>query len=55
MINKMASHFQHKGVAGEELEFFQIDNIPYYDLDYTHDVLHNRIKVPPTWQVASWR
>lgn len=44
MINKMASHFQLKGVAGEELKFFLIDNIPYDDLDYTHDVLHNRIK-----------
>ncbi|MBU3143388.1 hypothetical protein [Clostridium sp. CF012] len=44
LINKMASHFQLKGVAGEELEFLLIDNIPYDDLDYTHDVLHNRIK-----------
>ncbi|MCB2296479.1 hypothetical protein [Clostridium tagluense] len=44
MINKMASHFQLKGVAGEELDFFLIDNIPYDDMDYTHDVLHNRIK-----------
>jgi len=44
MINKMASHFQLKGVAGEELELFVIDNIPYDDMDYTHDILHNRIK-----------
>ncbi|WP_291633448.1 hypothetical protein [Clostridium sp.] len=44
MINKMANNFQIKGVAGEELEFFLIENIPYEDMDYTHDVLHNRIK-----------
>jgi hypothetical protein len=44
MINKMASNFQLKGVAGEELDFFLIDNIPYEELDYTHDILHNRIK-----------
>ena len=44
MINKMANNFQLKGVAGEELEFFLIDNIPYEDMDYTHDILHNRIK-----------
>lgn len=44
MINKMASHFQIKGVAGEELEFFLVDNVPYEDMDYTHDILHNRIK-----------
>ncbi|MCB2352580.1 hypothetical protein [Clostridium estertheticum] len=44
MINKMANNFKSKGVAGEELEFFLIDNIPYGELDYTHDVLNNRIK-----------
>ena len=44
MINKMANNFQIKGVAGEELEFFLIENIPYEDMDYTHDILHNRIK-----------
>lgn len=44
MINKMANNFQSKGVAGDELEFFLIDDIPYEDIDYTHDVLHNRIK-----------
>jgi len=44
MFNKMANNFQIKGVAGEELEFFIIDNIPYEDIDYTHDILHNRIK-----------
>ena len=44
MINKMANNFQTKGVAGKELEFFIIENIPYDDLDYTHDVLHSRIK-----------
>lgn len=44
MINKMANNFQIKGVAGKELEFFIIENIPYDELDYTHDVLHNRIK-----------
>ena len=44
MINKMANNFQIKGVAGEELELFLIDNIPYEGMDYTHDVLHNRIK-----------
>jgi len=50
MINKMASHFQLKGVAGKELEFFLIDNIPFDDMDYTHDVLHNRIKQKMGWQ-----
>ena len=44
MINKMANNFQIKGVAGEELEFFLIENIPYEEMDYTHDILHNRIK-----------
>ena len=44
MINKMANNFKSKGAAGEELEFFIIDNIPYKDIDYTHDILHNRIK-----------
>ena len=50
MINKMASYFQLKGVAGKELEFFLIDNIPFDDMDYTHDVLHNRIKQKMGWQ-----
>ena len=44
MLNEMADNFQSKGVAGRELEFFLIENIPYDDLDYTHDVLHSRIK-----------
>lgn len=44
IFTKMANDFQIKGVAGEELEFFIIDNIPYYDMDYTHDILHNRIR-----------
>jgi len=44
MISKMANNFQIKGVAGKELEFFLIENIPFEDMDYTHDVLHNRIK-----------
>ncbi|MBK5240665.1 hypothetical protein [Clostridium sp.] len=44
MFNKMANNFQLKGVAGEELNFFIIEDIPYEDLDYTHDILHNRIK-----------
>jgi len=44
MFNNMANSFQIKGVAGEELEFFLIENIPYDDMDYTHDILHNRIK-----------
>lgn len=44
MFNKMATNFQIKGVAGDELEFFIIENIPYEDMDYSHDVLHNRIK-----------
>ena len=44
MFNKMASNFRIKGVAGNELEFFIIENIPYEDMDYSHDVLHNRIK-----------
>jgi len=44
MINKMADNFQLQGVAGEELEIFHIDNIPFEEMDYTHDILHNRIK-----------
>jgi hypothetical protein len=44
MINNMANNFQIKGVAGEELEFFLIEDIPYDDMDYTHDILRNRIK-----------
>ena len=44
IIKKMANNFQSKGVAGKELEFFLIDDIPYEELDHTHDVLHNRIK-----------
>lgn len=44
MFTKMANDFQIKGVAGDELEFFIIDNIPYYEMDYTHDILHNRIR-----------
>ena len=44
MFNKMANNFQIKGVAGNELEFFIIDDIPYEDMDYSHDVLHNRIR-----------
>lgn len=44
MFNKMATNFQIKGVAGKELDFFIIDNIPYEEMDYTHDILHNRIK-----------
>ena len=44
MINNMANNFQLKGVAGKELEFFLIDDIPYDEMDYTHDILRNRIK-----------
>ena len=44
IFTKMANNFQIKGVAGDELEFFIIDKIPYYDMDYTHDILHNRIR-----------
>ncbi len=44
MLNKMANNFRIKGVAGKELDFFLIENVPYEDMDYTHDVLHNRIK-----------
>lgn len=44
MLSEMANSFRSKGVAGRELEFFLIENIPYDDLDYTHDVLHSRIK-----------
>ncbi|MCB2289292.1 hypothetical protein LGK97_05880 [Clostridium sp. CS001] len=44
MINKMANNFKDKGVAGEELSFFLIENVPWDDMDYTHDILHNRIK-----------
>lgn len=44
IFNNMANSFQLGGVAGEELKFFLIENIPYDDMDYTHDILHNRIK-----------
>ena len=44
MINNMANNLQIKGVAGKELELFLIENIPYEDMDYTHDILRNRIK-----------
>lgn len=44
MLNKMANNFKDKGVAGEELRVFLIENIPWEDMDYTHDILHNRIK-----------
>jgi hypothetical protein len=44
MLNKMANNFKAKGVAGEELSFFLIEDIPWEDMDYTHDVLHNRIR-----------
>ena len=44
MLNKMAKNFQIQGVAGKELEFLFIENIPYEEMDYTHDILHNRIK-----------
>ncbi|MBU3158398.1 hypothetical protein KPL37_01265 [Clostridium frigoris] len=44
MIDKMANNFQNKGVAGKEMQFFLIDNIPYEEMDYTHDLLHNKIK-----------
>lgn len=44
MINKMAKNFQIQGVAGKELEFLSIESVPYEEIDYTHDILHNRIK-----------
>ena len=44
MFNKMVNNFQLKGVAGKELDFLIIDNVPYDDMDCTHDILHNRIK-----------
>ena len=44
MLDEMIKHFQIKGVAGEELNFFLLDDIPYDDLDFTHDVLQKRIK-----------
>ena len=44
MLDEMIKHFQIKGAAGEELNFFLVDDIPYDDLDYTHDVLQRRIK-----------
>ena len=44
IINNMANNLQVKGVAGKELELFLIENIPYEDMDYTHDILRNRIK-----------
>jgi hypothetical protein len=44
MLNEMASNFMDKGVAGQEFSFFLIENVPCEDMDYTHDVLHDRIK-----------
>lgn len=44
MLNEMANNFMGKGVAGEEFSFFLIENIPCEDMDYTHDILRNRIK-----------
>jgi len=44
MLGEMIKHFQIKGAAGEELNFFLVDDIPYDELDYTHDVLQRRIK-----------
>lgn len=44
MLGEMIKHFQGKGAAGEELNFFLVDDIPYEDLDYSHDVLQRRIK-----------
>jgi len=44
MISNMANNLQIKGVAGDELELFLIENIPYEDIDYTHDILRNRIE-----------
>jgi hypothetical protein len=44
MLNKMANNFKDKGVAGEEINFILKENVPREDMDYTHDILHNRIK-----------
>ncbi|MCY6353911.1 hypothetical protein [Clostridium sp. ZS2-4] len=46
MFGKMAKNFQNKGIAGEEFDFLLMDDddVPYDDLDYTHDVLQRRIK-----------
>jgi hypothetical protein len=44
MFNKMVSNFQIKGVAGNEIEFIIIENIPYEGMDNSHDILHNRIR-----------
>ena len=44
MLNEMANNFKSKGVAGEELKFFLIENIPWCDMDYTHDTLGIKIK-----------
>ncbi|WBW95098.1 hypothetical protein [Oceanirhabdus sp. W0125-5] len=44
MLDELIKHFQSKGAAGDELNFFLIDDIPYEELDYTHDVLQKRIK-----------
>ena len=44
MLNEMANNFKDKGVAGEEFKFFLIENIPWKDMDYTHDTLRNKIK-----------
>ena len=43
MLNEMANNFKNKGVAWEELKFFLVENIPWCDMDYTHDVLQNKI------------
>lgn len=46
MFGEMAKNFQNKGISGEEFDFLLMDDddVPYDDLDYTHDVLQRRIK-----------
>lgn len=44
MLNEMANNLQMKCHAGEELNFFLVDDIPYNDMDYTHDILQKKIK-----------
>lgn len=44
MLNEIVNNLQRKGAAGEELNFFLVDEIPYNDMDYTHDTLQKKIK-----------
>lgn len=46
MFGEMTKKFQNKGIVEEEVDFLLMDDedVPYDDLDYTHDILQRRIK-----------